>query len=52
MQVSYTDEGGWLRNNVTLEYLDKIETPPDNYTPNKISSDVTNEKLQQDREQF
>ena len=38
-----------LRNNCTLEYLDKIETPPDNYTPNKVSN-VSMEKLQQERD--
>ncbi len=38
-----------LRNNVTLEYIDQIETPPDDYTPNKIG-EVSMEKLQQDRE--
>ena len=39
-----------LRNNVTLEYTDTIETPPDDYTPNKISGDVTMEKLQKERD--
>ena len=38
-----------LRNNVTLEYTDNIETPPDDYTPNKIGSSVTMEQLQNDR---
>ena len=37
-----------LRNNVTLEYTDQIETPPDNYTPNKIG-DVSMEKIQNER---
>lgn len=38
-----------LRNNATLEYIDQIETPPDDYTPNKIG-DVSMEKIQQERE--
>ena len=38
-----------LRNNVTLEYIDEIETPPDDYTPNKIGSAVTMEQLQSER---
>ena len=38
-----------LRNNVTLEYTDNIETPPDDYTPNKIDSNVTMEQLQNER---
>lgn len=40
-----------LRNNVTLEYTDNIETPPDDYIPNKIG-DVSMEKIQNDREKF
>lgn len=35
-----------LRNNVTLEYTDNIETPPDDYTPNKIDTNITMEQLQ------
>ncbi len=38
-----------LRNNVTWETLDTIETPPDNYEPNKIG-EVSMEKLQRERE--
>ena len=38
-----------LRNNVTLEYIDQIETPPDDYTPNKIGNNVTMEQLQSER---
>jgi hypothetical protein len=38
-----------IRNNATLEYVDQIETPPDDYVPNKIG-DMSMEKLQQDRE--
>lgn len=37
-----------MRNNVTLEYLDNIETPPDDYTPNKIG-DMSMEKMQNER---
>ena len=35
-----------LRNNATLEYVDSIETPVDDYTPNKVG-DVSLDKLQQ-----
>ena len=38
-----------LRNNATLEYIDEIETPPDNYTPNKVDS-ASIEKIQQERD--
>jgi hypothetical protein len=38
-----------LRNNVSLEYIDNIETPPDDYTPNKIG-EVSMEQIQNDRE--
>ena len=38
-----------LRNNATLEYVDSIETPVDDYTPNKVG-DVSLDKLQQERE--
>ena len=38
-----------LRNNVTWEALDTIETPPDNYEPNKIG-EISMEKLQKERE--
>ena len=40
-----------LRNNVTLEYSDHIETPPDNYTPNKIG-DISMEKIQNERDKI
>jgi len=42
-----------LRNNATLEYIDNIETPSDDYTPNKISSESM-EKIQteRDKDQF
>ena len=36
----------------TIDYRDSIETPPDNYTPDKISQDVSIEKLQQTRESY
>ena len=34
-----------LRSNVVCEYNDHIETPPDNYTPNK-NDNVSVEKFQ------
>ena len=37
-----------LRNNVRLENIDNIETPPDDYVPNKIG-EVSMEKLQNER---
>lgn len=37
-----------LRNNVQLDYTDQIETPPDDYIPNKIG-DVSMEQLQNSR---
>lgn len=37
-----------IRNNAVLDYLDNIETPVDEYTPNKIG-DSSLEKLQQER---
>lgn len=37
-----------LRNNVKLDYMDKIETPPDDYVPNKIG-EVSMEQLQNQR---
>jgi hypothetical protein len=36
----------------TIDYTDKIETPDDKYVPDKISSDVSIEKLQQTREAY
>ena len=36
----------------TLDYTDKIETPPDTYTPDKIGTNVSVEKLQQGRETY
>lgn len=38
-----------LRNNATLEYLDNIETPVDDYTPNKVGQ-VSLDKIQQERD--
>ena len=38
-----------LRNNALLEHTDQIETPPDNYTPNKVG-DVSIEKMQLERD--
>ena len=40
-----------LRNNATLEYIDSIETPPDDYVPNKVG-DISMEKIQEDRKQI
>lgn len=37
-----------LRNNVTWESVDSIETPPDDYVPNKVG-EVSMEQLQQQR---
>ena len=37
-----------LRNNVRLDYQDQIETPPDDYVPNKIG-EVSMEQLQSTR---
>ena len=39
-----------LRNNVTWESVDSIETPPDDYVPNKVG-EVSMEQLQQQRAQ-
>ena len=38
-----------LRNNATLEYIDNIETPTDDYTPNKVGQ-ISLDKIQQERE--
>ena len=48
--LSAKGDGGLrqLRNNVRLEYTDNIETPPDDYTPNKVG-EVSLDKLQQER---
>ena len=50
--LSAKGEGGMrqLRNNVTWESLDSIDTPPDDYTPNKIG-EISMEQLQKQREQ-
>ena len=49
--LSAKGDGGLrqLRNNVRLEYMDNIETPPDDYVPNKVG-EVSLDKLQQDRQ--
>ena len=49
--LSAKGDGGLrqIKNYATLEYLDNIETPPDDYTPNKIGS-VNMEKIQTERE--
>jgi len=49
--LSAKGDGGLrqLRNNVRLEYTDNIETPPDDYTPNKVG-EVSLDKLQQERQ--
>ena len=48
--LSAKGEGGMrqLRNNVTWESVDSIETPPDDYVPNKVG-EVSMEQLQQQR---
>ena len=48
--LSAKGDGGLrqLRNNVKLEHLDTIETPPDDYVPNKIG-EVSMEQLQTSR---
>jgi len=48
--LSAKGDGGLrqLHQYATLEYVDKIETPPDNYVPDKIG-EVSLEKLQQQR---
>ena len=48
--LSAKGDGGLrqLRNNVRLEDTDNIETPPDDYTPNKIG-EVSMENLQTER---
>lgn len=48
--LSASGDGGLrqLRNNVTLEYVDHIETPIDDYTPNKVG-EVSLDKIQQER---
>lgn len=38
-----------LRNYALLEHSDSIETPPDNYVPNKLSENVTLESIQNQR---
>lgn len=50
--LSAKGDGGLrqLRNNVQLDYTDQIETPPDDYTPNKIGQ-VSMEQLQNTREE-
>ena len=50
--LSAKGEGGMrqLRNNATWESVDSIETPPDDYVPNKVG-EVSMEQLQQQREQ-
>ena len=38
-----------LRNNVSWEYNDTIETPPEDYIPNKVG-EISIEQLKQQRE--
>ena len=49
--LSAKGDGGLrqLRNNVRLEYTDNIETPPDDYIPNKVG-EVSLDKLHMDRQ--
>ena len=48
--LSAKGDGGLrqLRNNVKLDYEDQIETPPDDYVPNKVG-EVSMEQLQHSR---
>lgn len=48
--LSAKGQGGMrqLRNNVTWETVDSIETPPDDYVPNKVG-EVSMEQLQKQR---
>lgn len=50
--LSAKGQGGLrqLRNNVSWENVDNIETPPDDYIPNKIG-EISMEQLQQQRAQ-
>ena len=50
--LSAKGQGGMrqLRNNVTWETVDSIETPPDDYVPNKVG-EISMEQLQQQRAQ-
>ena len=38
-----------IRNNAVLDYIDNIETPIDDYTPNKIG-EISLDKIQKERE--
>lgn len=40
-----------LYNYATYDFMGKIDTPPDDFVPNKISGDVTLDKLIQQRQQ-
>jgi hypothetical protein len=50
-ELSAKGNGGMrqLYNYATIDYVDKIETPPDNYSPDKVGS-VSLEQLQQKRQ--
>ena len=37
-----------LRNNATLDYIDSVNTPIDDYVPNKVG-DISIDKIQQER---
>lgn len=41
-----------MHHYATLDYADKIETPADNYVPDKIGTDLSVEKLQQTRQNY
>ena len=49
-ELSAKGDGGLrqLRNNATINYVDTIETPPDDYAPNKVGN-VSMEELQNKR---
>ena len=52
-QLSAKGDGGLrqLYNYATLDHVDKIETPPEDYTPDKIGDNVDMDKLQAKRMQ-
>ena len=51
--LSAKGDGGLrqIRNNAPLEYKDSIETPNEDYTPNKIG-EVSLDEIQQERQQM
>jgi len=49
--LSTKGDGGLrqLRNNVRLDHIDTIETPPENYTPNKLGN-MSMDQIETERE--